>query len=102
MNSQSIGTLSQFTGSYRHDLLVDAFGADGRTPRELAKDADLSHQTVYDALEGELKKIDSLASMVTALKSRRPNLEIKHFFDFDLSRDEFRRTVLAGGQRAGR
>lgn len=102
MSAQSIGTIDQNVGSYRFDLLVDAFGADGRTPRELAKDADLSHQTVYDALEGECKKIDSLASIVEALRSRRPNLQIKHLFDFDITRDRFRRTVLEGGSRAGR
>ena len=108
MNSQSIGTLDQFAGQYRHDLLLDVFRLDGRSPRELAKDADLSHQKIYESLEGECKKIESLTSIVTALQTRCPKLQVKHLFDFEITRDRFRRTVLDGGrglvgekQRAG-
>ena len=102
MNSQSIGTVGQSTGTYRSEFLVDAFGADGRTSRELAKDAGLSHQQIYESLDGGCKKIETLTSIVEALRSRFPKLQVKHFFDFDLTRDRFRRDVLEGGSRARR
>lgn len=102
MSFQSTGNQTQLSGVYRSDLLVDAFGVDGRSPRELAKDAGVSHTTMYQALEGECKKIDPLDRIVKAMRPRIPKLSMKDLFDPDLTRDQFRRTVLGGSQRARR
>lgn len=66
INFQSIRTNRQYPGKYRHDKLVD--GLNGRSPREVAKAAGLSHQKVYDALDGNCKKIDTLWRLSIVVK----------------------------------
>ena len=94
MDFQSVGTTDQYPGRYRHDYVVFLVGADGRSPREIAKAAGLSHSKVYDAMNGDCKKIDTLDRLAKVF-----GVELKNFFDFN--RKKFHRSGLLGGA-AGR
>lgn len=95
MKFQSIGSGDQYPGRYRHDLLVWRFAELKTTPRALAEEADLSKNTVADALSGDCKKIETLWSIANAL-------QIKWEYLFMFSEFPFRRAVLNGSSRSGR
>lgn len=59
--------------------------------------ADVSHQLVYDLLDGECKKFETLWAISSALR-----LNWKYLFDFDLKQSQFHRAVLSGDSESGR
>jgi hypothetical protein len=81
--------------------VVALLDADGRSGREVAKAAGISHTSFYEIVDGNCIKIETLGSVVDVFRPKFPKLKLMHLFQDDLSVDRFRRTVLGGG-RTGR
>lgn len=101
MKFQSIRTDDQYPGGYNHDYVADLVSNDPRTPRQIARDAGISHTKLYAAMDGDLKKIETLGRLADTF-----NVDISEFFKFNRrkksARSRVRRAVLNGGSRSGR
>lgn len=91
MSFQSIRTSDQSLGKYRDDLLAYAFTRTGKSVREIAKGAGISRYKLYQALDGDCKKIDTLDRIARTVK-----LKLKDLFDPDLKESQFHRAVERG------
>lgn len=104
MSSNQLENITQYPGKYRHDFLVELVEKDGRSGRQIAKAAGISHINFYEVCKGNGIKIETLWQIVQALKPKFPGIEDqwRSFFDFGLDSKKFLRSVRRGGVVAER